>query len=98
MLSSGKFEKRHALLIFVTRLGVSCSLFATFGAQNIEEDKILEEINHEDRNAYVGYYVNSGCRKLRSNCHVLWPRHAARISACFHQVGADRVKSCCFEK
>jgi hypothetical protein len=29
-------------------------LFATFGARIFEEGKILEEINHEDCNSYVG--------------------------------------------
>jgi hypothetical protein len=64
MLSSGKFEKRHALLIFVTRLGVSCSLFATFGAQNSEERQILEGINHEDRNAYIGIGRDVDCSRF----------------------------------
>ncbi|MBZ5491958.1 MAG: hypothetical protein LAO76_13585 [Acidobacteriia bacterium] len=52
------------MLIVVARLRFSCSLFATFGAQDSEEKQILEEINHEDRNPYVGGYVDFGRKYL----------------------------------
>jgi hypothetical protein len=42
----------------VARFEFSCSLFATFGAQNSEEKKYWREINHEDRNPYVGSYFD----------------------------------------
>jgi hypothetical protein len=58
MRSIGEFEKQQGFLIVVTRFGFSCSLFATFGAQDSEEIQILEEINHEDRNTYVGSHTD----------------------------------------
>jgi hypothetical protein len=48
------------LLIVVARLWFSCSLFATFGAQNSEEKQILEEINYEGFSAYLGGYLDIG--------------------------------------
>jgi len=64
MLSSVKFEKGHGFLIFVARFDFSCRLFATFGAQNSEERQILEGINHEDRNAYIGIGRDVDCSRF----------------------------------
>ena len=39
MPSIGEFEKWHALLIVVARFAISCSLFATFGAEILKKAK-----------------------------------------------------------
>jgi hypothetical protein len=44
MLSVGGFEKQQGILILVTRLEFSCSLFATFRAQESEESKYWRKL------------------------------------------------------
>jgi hypothetical protein len=61
MLSVGGFEKQQGILILVTRLEFSCSLFATFRAQESEEKQTLEEIDHEDRSPYNCCHNDVGC-------------------------------------
>lgn len=65
-LSAVNSQNSHGVLIVVARFGFSCSLLATFGAQHSEseEGKILEEINHENRNPYVGSYFDVVRRRL----------------------------------
>ena len=60
MLSIGEFEKHHEPLIVVARFSFSCSLIRKLSGRNSEEDKYLEEINNEDRNACACSHIGIG--------------------------------------
>lgn len=83
MPSIGEFEKWHALLIVVARFAISCSLFATFVAQILKNAKILEEINHEDRNPYVVVRRALGCGDLWAD-QSKWPWNPSGSTHCSH--------------